>query len=128
MTDWRDQAACAGMNPETFYPSAKGPNKNREAKEICAICPVRQECLEAGVWEPYGVWGGMSVDERIMWRRRQGIRRVYQLKPVPHGTARGYMMERDRGDRACEACRDAYRVYHTEYARRRREDRRRMVS
>ncbi|WP_424556268.1 WhiB family transcriptional regulator [Streptacidiphilus pinicola] len=52
------------------------------AKRVCAGCPVLDECrtyaLEAR--EPYGVWGGMSEDERAallrMRRLRRGRRRV----------------------------------------------------
>ena len=41
--------------------------KCREAaKSICATCPVIEECREHSfaVREPYGVWGGLSEEER----------------------------------------------------------------
>jgi WhiB family redox-sensing transcriptional regulator len=33
---------------------------------ICATCPVLKQCAEhaLSVREPYGVWGGMSEDDR----------------------------------------------------------------
>lgn len=34
------------------------------AKLVCAGCPVRAKCLEVGLFEPWGVWGGLSTDER----------------------------------------------------------------
>lgn len=40
--------------------------REQEAKEVCARCPVRTECLGHAlrVQEPYGVWGGLTEDER----------------------------------------------------------------
>jgi WhiB family redox-sensing transcriptional regulator len=36
------------------------------AKAVCSSCPVIQRCLRWALEarEPYGVWGGLSVDER----------------------------------------------------------------
>lgn len=41
-------------------------------KVLCSECPVRRECLEAGVWgdEPWGVWGGATVEERTKLRKK----------------------------------------------------------
>ena len=38
----------------------------REAKDVCAICPVRGECLQLALEnkEQYGIWGGRSLKER----------------------------------------------------------------
>ena len=38
----------------------------RAAKEICLACPVLQQCRShaLAVREPYGVWGGLTEDER----------------------------------------------------------------
>lgn len=45
-------------------------------KHICSECPVRRECLEAGVWgREWGVWGGATLGERQKIRKqweRQG--------------------------------------------------------
>ncbi|MTA96041.1 MAG: WhiB family transcriptional regulator, partial [Actinobacteria bacterium] len=37
-----------------------------EAKAICASCPVLAQCRDhaLAVQEPYGIWGGLSEDER----------------------------------------------------------------
>jgi WhiB family redox-sensing transcriptional regulator len=57
-----------------FHPEAeRGPQKERrdaDAKAICAQCPVIDPCREHAlqVQEPYGVWGGMTVDERLLRR------------------------------------------------------------
>jgi len=64
--------------PEAFFhpEGERGPTRaNREAraKAICATCPVLQQCAAhaLSVREPYGIWGGMSEDEREAFYARQ---------------------------------------------------------
>jgi len=71
--DWQYEAACRAVDPETFFSpdSERGPRRrNREAaaKALCAACPVVQQCLNHAlqVHEPYGVWGGLNINEREM--------------------------------------------------------------
>ena len=61
---WREQANCATVGPEPFYVDKGG--SNREAKMVCAACPVRQECLDYAMAndERHGLWGGLSERER----------------------------------------------------------------
>lgn len=69
--EWAEQAACAGMPPHLFYPPP-GPVP-KVAKETCAICPVREECLDYALTnrETYGVWGGLGEGERDAIRRKR---------------------------------------------------------
>ena len=48
------------------------------AKAICAGCPVLMECREQAlaIREPYGVWGGLSEDERRAIKRRAARSRL----------------------------------------------------
>jgi WhiB family redox-sensing transcriptional regulator len=69
--EWQYEGACREADPETFFsPDAeRGPRRrSREAaaKALCAVCPVVQQCLEhaLAVREPYGVWGGLNINER----------------------------------------------------------------
>jgi WhiB family redox-sensing transcriptional regulator len=54
-----------------FHPDGeRGPRRrNREntAKAICASCPVIAACRAhaLAVQEPYGIWGGLSEDDRL---------------------------------------------------------------
>jgi WhiB family redox-sensing transcriptional regulator len=66
---WTDDAACLGL--EQFFHSYKDDDK-KIAKDICAECPVRLECLQDALdmHERFGVRG--SVDEREL-RIAQGI-------------------------------------------------------
>jgi WhiB family redox-sensing transcriptional regulator len=54
-----------------FPPSTPERRDEREAreahaKEICAQCNVREDCLEFAlrVREPHGIWGGLTEAER----------------------------------------------------------------
>jgi WhiB family redox-sensing transcriptional regulator len=69
--DWQILAACRGMDVEIFYHPARERcrQKNQritQAKAVCQTCPVITECATWALQtrEPYGVWGGLSEDER----------------------------------------------------------------
>lgn len=77
--EWQYLGACRGVDPETFFsPDAeRGPRRRaREAaaKALCAVCPVVAECLDHAltVREPYGVWGGMNINERDQLLKETG--------------------------------------------------------
>ena len=64
-----------------FHPDKErgAPRRERDAlaKVVCAGCPVIQQCREDALTrrEPYGVWGGLTEEEReAIWsaeRRRE---------------------------------------------------------
>jgi WhiB family transcriptional regulator, redox-sensing transcriptional regulator len=68
--DWQERALCAQTDPEAFFPEKGG--STREAKQICASCEVRAECLEYALAfdERFGIWGGLSERERRRLKRR----------------------------------------------------------
>lgn len=66
---WRDDAACKGMDPDLFFPQ-RGESA-REAKAVCATCPVIDPCREAGMNERFGVWGSLGERQRIPMRRQR---------------------------------------------------------
>ena len=59
---WLSQAVGTGLacgtNPDLFF--AESPQDVARAKELCAGCPVRAQCLAGALdrGEPWGVWGG----------------------------------------------------------------------
>ena len=69
---WQERALCAQTDPEAFFPEKGG--STREAKRICADCPVADPCLEyaLGNDERFGIWGGLSERERRRARRLRG--------------------------------------------------------
>jgi WhiB family transcriptional regulator, redox-sensing transcriptional regulator len=69
--DWQLHSACRHVDPDLFFhpEGERGParaNRDRAAKLICATCPVVASCRAHAlqVREPYGVWGGLSEDDR----------------------------------------------------------------
>ncbi|MGO1561611.1 Sporulation regulatory protein WhiD [Actinomycetales bacterium JB111] len=68
---WQAHGACRGKDPEMFFHPEGERGRSRRlrveiAKAVCATCPVIAACREhaLSVREPYGVWGGMSEEER----------------------------------------------------------------
>jgi|tagenome__1003787_1003787.scaffolds.fasta_scaffold20568822_1 WhiB family redox-sensing transcriptional regulator len=73
--DWRDQAACRSEHPELFFANGTTELARRhlaEAKSVCYRCPVTGACLAWALktGQLYGVWGGLSEDERHELQRR----------------------------------------------------------
>jgi WhiB family redox-sensing transcriptional regulator len=75
--EWRRHARCRGPAGADFYPPFAGERKRerhareQRAKAVCATCTVRSECLAQAVadGERYGVWGGLTFEERLTFRR-----------------------------------------------------------
>lgn len=80
---WEKAAQCRGHDTDLWFPSIpdsryvgtmkawETPESTSVAKALCAICPVRELCLEAALRrrEPVGVWGGCTTKERAAIRR-----------------------------------------------------------
>lgn len=69
--NWQLAATCRGMEVELFFHPAgeRRAQKQRridQAKAICHACPVLEECRRHALRarEPYGIWGGLSEEER----------------------------------------------------------------
>lgn len=81
---WTADALCPQIDLDLFFP-AKGVSA-KSAKAVCAMCPVRQQCLdyaldhESGAaredkgFRPQGIYGGLAPRERlaIIHERRDG--------------------------------------------------------
>ena len=78
MTTWRQRALCADLPPDLFFSEALADV--RDAKAVCARCPVRQECLDwaTETKQEYGVWGGVLFSEE-------------PDSTIKHGTYTGYV-------------------------------------
>lgn len=70
--DWREAAACSGVESDIFFPASEEESATEEARAICAECPVREACLSYALTtnQSAGVWGGMDAGERRRMRRR----------------------------------------------------------
>ncbi len=69
--DWQARAACRGIDTANFYhpENERGPSRTKRelrAKAVCSGCPVIENCRRwaLSTREPYGVWGGLSAEER----------------------------------------------------------------
>ena len=66
-----------------FHPDGeRGPRrKAREnaAKAVCGTCPVIAACRAQAlaVQEPYGIWGGLSEDERFEIIERSQNQKIF---------------------------------------------------
>jgi hypothetical protein len=72
------KAACgdAGEDRDLFFgPEPEGLTQGQHQSRVksdalvakvryCDECPVRAECLEEGLFDEFGVWGGYGPDER----------------------------------------------------------------
>lgn len=83
--EWQQYAACTGLGTDRFFhpDGERGQSRagrERQAKAVCAGCPVRRQCADHAlrVREPYGVWGGLSEDDREQILARRGT-----VAPVP---------------------------------------------
>ncbi len=70
------QALCAQTDPELFFP--EGGGSSAQAKQICGVCPVKDDCLMEALVNNYedGIWGGLAPRERRELRRSKGLLRV----------------------------------------------------
>jgi len=85
-TQWRAAGACLSADPELFFPIATGHSMTRETRmalRICAVCTVRQECLDFAMRSPemHGIWGGTTPEDRLRTRRRRAPRRRQTTNP-----------------------------------------------
>ena len=76
---WHRSAACRSVDPELFFPvSCAGPSRDQleRAKAVCAVCLVRPQCLQYAIAanEKFGVWGGMTEEERRRCAHRPRVR------------------------------------------------------
>ena len=72
LDSWQHRGACRGPQAAVFFPPPQFERKveraerERRAKEICASCSVRTDCLDYAITirEPHGIWGGLNENER----------------------------------------------------------------
>jgi WhiB family redox-sensing transcriptional regulator len=69
---WELEARCRGADaalffgPHGFEPKGQRAEREAAAKEVCAACPVIEDCRRHALLrqELYGVWGGLGETER----------------------------------------------------------------
>jgi WhiB family redox-sensing transcriptional regulator len=77
--DWRLEAACAGVDPELFFPEPGQAPQVAAAKAVCAGCAVRGPCLAAALHGPQahqdhsGIFAGTTASDRVRLRGRTSM-------------------------------------------------------
>lgn len=95
---WQEDALCGQTDLEAFFPEKGG--STREAKKVCALCDVREQCLNYALAnnERFGIWGGFSERERHKLKKRgltaiQAITEDVENKQLNSRQARGACLE-----------------------------------
>jgi len=83
---WMTSGLCAQVDPDLWFPEKGG--STREAKALCARCPVRPECLAYALEhdERFGIWGGASEGDRRRMRRLVFIRQGAPVRALDKRT------------------------------------------
>lgn len=70
LPDW-SKASCLNADPELFFIERYETNKHGKAKQICASCPIKVECLQYALKYSmnYGIWGGTAPKERFRLKK-----------------------------------------------------------
>lgn len=68
---WWLEASCRDEPPAIFFPTSS--DDTAAAKAICAVCPVKDDCLDYALRHAYllGIWAGTAEKERRSLRRRR---------------------------------------------------------
>ena len=77
---------CRDEDPELFFvtgPGQASAHQLEAAKAVCRRCPVAAACGEwaLSTGQDFGVWGGLSEDERRAVRRARPARRPCRAGP-----------------------------------------------
>lgn len=80
---------CRSHDPDLWF--AETPTDLERAKELCAECPVRAQCLASALsrHEPWGVWGGEIFERGAVIPRKR-----------PRGRPSKAALERERREAA----------------------------
>lgn len=68
---WMDNAACAEVGTDLFFPTKEDRASSKLARTICASCPVATQCLDYAVRTGinHGIFGGVTESARAKTRR-----------------------------------------------------------
>jgi WhiB family redox-sensing transcriptional regulator len=108
---WKQYGACIGTNPAMWddEPHHRNDITIRAARQICASCPVLEECRAHALLsgEPAGIWGGLTEQERSLILKRQSGSLPPERVLVPCGTESAYHRHIRRREPIDQPCRDA---------------------
>ena len=137
---WTDNPPCSGLGHLFFPPHGEttrgAESREREAKQICATCPVIDTCRQEGrKGHEAGIWGGENDLERAIAgypplyqprRVQDAIRKAREAgivipnyrkpgKPLhPCGTNAAYRRHLRDHEEPCVPCREANKLYQAQ--------------
>lgn len=78
-----EDGACKGHPTEWWFPLQKTGKRvelneikvnTAKAKHICGGCSQKTQCLQYSLeWEPWGIWGGLTEQERATLRWNKSV-------------------------------------------------------
>lgn len=132
-TGWEQEAACRNLDPMLFYPAKDAVEQQERARQVCAGCPVREQCLTSTLADEKrlrpsdrdGIRAGLDGKQRYVLQHGQPKPRRRRRKPraakprtlQPCGTPAAYDRHVRRREPIDEKCRVARRL-RTRAARR----------
>lgn len=126
--NWRTSAACSSVKPDTMFPAPGDKQGIDYAQSICALCPVRLDCLDFALADEggkvkthrFGIAGGLTPNQRYNEYNRRRKAALGNIPATPRtppvaaetprrnaaecGTPAGYKRHRRNGEEACPAC------------------------
>jgi WhiB family redox-sensing transcriptional regulator len=99
--DWMSESLCRKKHGDIWFPpfETTTPEINYAiAKKVCNVCPVWADCLVIGMKEIYGVWGGLTPQDRLPLQKENKQQFIAE-----HGTITRFRQGCD-----CNACSGAH--------------------
>jgi WhiB family transcriptional regulator, redox-sensing transcriptional regulator len=84
MEGWKMLGHCVGKDTNLFFPDAAYNRfEVKFAKDICAVCPVRAQCMDYALrHDEIGIWGGTTERERKKIKNRYIRRKALESVPM----------------------------------------------
>jgi WhiB family transcriptional regulator, redox-sensing transcriptional regulator len=81
---WKMLGHCVGKDPAIFFPVVDYNRfEVKVAKDICAVCPVRAQCMDYALRNnEVGIWGGTTERERKKIKNRYVRRKALDDSPL----------------------------------------------
>ena len=123
-TGWRAYAVCADLpKPDVMFPDPSDLTGVKEARLVCAACPVKRECLEEALADEggktkdsrFGVRAGRTPSQRFAIYQSRRPSSQAETKPRGPGRSKSECGTAAAYDRHCrfgepidDACRQAH--------------------
>lgn len=104
-TEWRALSACKGYDSDLWFPAGEtglAEDQIAQAKRVCQGCVVADDCLKYAVVtnQRFGIWGGLTEDERRPVRRRWMADRRRARNAIKAGRPPGRTQVRQLGSKS----------------------------